>query len=179
MSTPDRQAALARLLAPMAVFTADEAWEFLPGASTASVHMVGLPKSSGTAGSQSYALLMRLRDEALLALDRLKKEQGLNKATDAEIRYRLTSADRRVKGDLVPFRAVSHRSARRSFGLEKSLKVVTQSGRCWECPHHIQGETGTDPPMAISPTDHPDLVTAAWARAQPSPRHRRNRSFSP
>jgi isoleucyl-tRNA synthetase len=39
---------------------------------------------------------MRLREEALLDLDRLKKEQGLNKATDAEIRYRLNPADRQA-----------------------------------------------------------------------------------
>ena len=35
--------ALIRLLAPMVVFTADEAWEFLPGAEAASVHLVNFP----------------------------------------------------------------------------------------------------------------------------------------
>lgn len=86
--------ALIRLLAPMAVYTADEAWEYLPGTDAPSVHLVGMPEPTGAADSESYALLMRLRDDALLQLDRLKKERGLNKATDAQIVYRLTTADR-------------------------------------------------------------------------------------
>src|SRR5690606_22960606 len=86
--------ALIRLLAPMAVFTADEAWEFLPGTQAPSVHLVRLPAARGAAEDASYPLLMRLRDEALLQLDRLKREKGLNKATDAQVIYRLTAEDR-------------------------------------------------------------------------------------
>jgi isoleucyl-tRNA synthetase len=85
---------LIRLLAPMVVFTADEAWEFLPGAEASSVHLVNFPAARGLEAHASYELLMRLRDEALLELDRLKREKGLNKATDGEVVYRLTPADR-------------------------------------------------------------------------------------
>ena len=38
---------------------------------------------------QDWALLMQLRDSALLQLDRLKKETGLNKASEAEIVYHI------------------------------------------------------------------------------------------
>jgi isoleucyl-tRNA synthetase len=89
---------LSKLLAPMIVFTADEAWEFIPHkpteeANLASVHLALLPEPSGTEFSddqkEQWHLLMELRDQALLALDRLKKEAGLNKALDAEVVYHI------------------------------------------------------------------------------------------
>ena len=87
--------ALVRLLAPMLVFTADEAWEFLPGERVENVHLAKLPEDAGVPRSPAWPLLMRLRDDALLQLDALKREKGLNKATDAEIVYKLTADDRR------------------------------------------------------------------------------------
>ena len=89
---------LSKLLAPMIVYTADEAWEFIPHkptdeANLASVHLALLPEPSGTEVSddqkEQWHLLMELRDQALLALDRLKKEVGLNKALDAEVVYHI------------------------------------------------------------------------------------------
>jgi isoleucyl-tRNA synthetase len=91
--------ALIKLLAPMCVFTADEAWEHLKRkpkdeAHLDCVHLTHLPPAIDHSSShdQSYAELMRLRDEALLQLDRLKKDVGLNKALDAEIVYQLPPA---------------------------------------------------------------------------------------
>ena len=102
--------ALVQMLAPMLVFTADEAWEHLH-AETADlaeehdvpfpgVHMTGWPTPADHPASDAYPLLMRLRDDALSQLDALKREKGLNKATDSEIVYKLTAADRRL---LEPF----------------------------------------------------------------------------
>src|SRR4030095_4138680 len=80
--------ALTKLLAPMLVFTADEAWEFIAqksGADTglASVHLALLPQPSGHTVSddqrEEWRLLMELRDSALAQLDALKKQVGLNK----------------------------------------------------------------------------------------------------
>ena len=93
--------ALTKLLAPMAVFTADEVWAFLPqktaeDAGLASVHLARLPEPSGAPASPAAAELMRLRDAALLRLDALKKEVGLNKATDAEIVYKLDARRREM-----------------------------------------------------------------------------------
>jgi len=87
---------LTRLLAPMLVFTADEAWEHIPHkpseeAELPSVHMALVPAPSGQSASaeqrQQWKLLMALRDSALLQLDVLKKQAGMNKALDAEIVY--------------------------------------------------------------------------------------------
>lgn len=89
---------LAKLLAPMTVFTADEAWEHVPGkpadeAAVPSVHLALLPKPSGVLVSEEqqeeWKLLMELRDSALMQLDGLKKSVGLNKALDAEVIYQI------------------------------------------------------------------------------------------
>jgi isoleucyl-tRNA synthetase len=82
---------LIRLLAPILVFTADEAWQHLPGRNLQSVHLALLPEPSGAVVSDiqrdEWRLLMGLRDSALMQLDRLKKDAGLNKSVDAEIVY--------------------------------------------------------------------------------------------
>ena len=78
--------ALTKLLAPMLVFTADEAWEHIaaqagggrrarqrpPGAAARAVRA----RSRATSSSEEWQLLMELRDAALLQLDALKKEAG-------------------------------------------------------------------------------------------------------
>jgi isoleucyl-tRNA synthetase len=88
--------ALTKLLAPMLVFTADETWEHIPhkpaaDADLPSIHLALLPKPSGDTVSEKqreeWKLLMQLRDQALLQLDTLKKQAGVNKALETEIVY--------------------------------------------------------------------------------------------
>jgi isoleucyl-tRNA synthetase len=96
-------AALTKLLAPMIVFTADEAWEQIrrtgPDAALDSVHLAMLPQAEaampGEDQVEQWRLVMDLRDQALAQLDALKKEAGLNKALDAEIIYEVDDADLR------------------------------------------------------------------------------------
>jgi isoleucyl-tRNA synthetase len=94
--------ALTKLLAPMIVFTADEAWEFIQhkpkdDAHAESVHLALFPTVTRPAPDESqeqeWRLVMELRDQALLQLDKLKKEAGLNKAIDAEVIYSVDDAD--------------------------------------------------------------------------------------
>jgi isoleucyl-tRNA synthetase len=84
------------MLAPILVFTADEAWEQIQHkpvdeADLASVHLALLPTASENKISddqrEEWKLLMELRNQALLQLDQLKKQAGMNKALDAEIVY--------------------------------------------------------------------------------------------
>jgi isoleucyl-tRNA synthetase len=96
--------ALIRLLAPMLVFTTDEAWEHLSrksgvGAIQDSVHLQLLPEcfykekpSPNDLGR--WALLRDFRDQATRQLDDLKKSVGLNKALDAELIYHVDDAGR-------------------------------------------------------------------------------------
>lgn len=96
--------ALTKLLAPMLVYTADEAWEHIPhkpaeDAGLASVHLALLPRPSGMQVNdgqrEEWKLLMDLRDSALQQLDALKKQAGLNKALDAEAVYHVDGELRR------------------------------------------------------------------------------------
>jgi isoleucyl-tRNA synthetase len=90
--------ALTKLLAPMIVFTADEAWEYITHkpadeATPPSVHMALLPEPSGDEVSddqrEEWKLLMDLRSEALAQLDKLTRQIGKYKALDAEVIYRV------------------------------------------------------------------------------------------
>ncbi|MEM6562375.1 MAG: isoleucine--tRNA ligase, partial [Planctomycetota bacterium] len=94
--------AVTTLLAPMAIYTADEVWEFTPHTPDGqwSVHLAVLPKASGAAEHPAWPTLFDLRDDALRQLEKLKADAGLNKATDAEVRYTLTADTRRL---LEPF----------------------------------------------------------------------------
>jgi isoleucyl-tRNA synthetase len=86
---------LTKLLAPMLVFTADEVWDHIPHKAASegdlpSVHLAMLPAAASEVTDEQreeWKLLMELREQALGQLDKLKKEQGLNKAIDAEIVY--------------------------------------------------------------------------------------------
>jgi isoleucyl-tRNA synthetase len=88
--------ALTKLLAPMIVFTADEAWEQIThkpaeDAKLSSVHLARLPEplnlNVSEAQREQWKLLMVLRDKGTMQLDGLKKQAGLNKAIDAEAVY--------------------------------------------------------------------------------------------
>jgi isoleucyl-tRNA synthetase len=95
--------ALIRLLAPMLVFTADEAWEHLPykpneDAKIDSVHLLSLPKFQFEPPEQDkkrWTMLLGVRDQATAQLDVLKKTVGLNKALDAELIYHCDDATRK------------------------------------------------------------------------------------
>ncbi len=87
--------ALTKLLAPILVFTADEAWEHLKrdaaDAALSSVHLATFPEPLNPPASEEQKVewrqLLELRDAALLQLDGLKKSVGLNKAIEAEVVY--------------------------------------------------------------------------------------------
>ena len=88
--------ALTKLLAPILVFTADEAWEHITHkpaeeAGLPSVHLALLPEPSAPRPSEEqrleWKMLMDLRDQALSQLDKLKTQVGKYKALDAEVVY--------------------------------------------------------------------------------------------
>jgi isoleucyl-tRNA synthetase len=174
--------ALTKLLAPMVVFTADEAWEQIrhkpaEEAGLESVHLALLPKPSGVDVSddqrEEWRLLMELRNSALIQLDRLKKEVGLNKAVDAEVIYQVDDDTTRRKlqaygvdlEDLVG--AGSWTFAEKSpEGPAVSVKVVDRRDTYKACARSWKRrpDVGNDP-------DYPDLTmrdAAAVRSAKPS-----------
>jgi isoleucyl-tRNA synthetase len=86
--------ALTKLVAPILVFTADEAWEYIVHkphneVNLDSVHLAMLPEPSDQNVSDEqqaeWDLLMELRGQALNQLDKLTRQIGKYKALDAEI----------------------------------------------------------------------------------------------
>ena len=79
---------LSRLLSPMLVFTADEAWEFIPGRSSVSVHESSwspTPLMQSEADRATWAKLFSIRDQVLPALEQARQAKTLGKALEARL----------------------------------------------------------------------------------------------
>ncbi|HYE13793.1 MAG TPA: isoleucine--tRNA ligase [Pyrinomonadaceae bacterium] len=102
--------ALARLLAPVLAFTADEIWENLPevkagGDSVApSVHLVEFPlvgRERDTGLSQRWSRLFEVRDTVLRALEEARIAKRIGSSLEAHV---LLSADRKTNALLEQYR---------------------------------------------------------------------------
>lgn len=85
---------LIRLLAPLTAFTADEAWESLPGSELASVHLAEFPVASGITDDQlfeTWERIFTIRDEVLKALETARTEKQIGSSLEAKV---ILSADR-------------------------------------------------------------------------------------
>lgn len=85
---------LCRLLAPLLAFTADEAWENLPGQTLESVHMAEFPKAAGAideALAANWERLFAIRDDVLKALETARGEKIIGSSLEAKV---IVSADK-------------------------------------------------------------------------------------
>jgi isoleucyl-tRNA synthetase len=168
--------ALTKLLAPMVVFTADEAWDHILHKPTneamlPSVHLALLPKVSSAEPSagdrEAWDLLMKLRESALAQLDGLKKSVELNKALEAEVIFHLDESTRAALEpfgvDLEDMAGAGHHSFALALpGQRVTVEVVDRRqkyaacARCWK----RRPDVGSDP-------EYPDLCQrdAAAVRA--------------
>jgi isoleucyl-tRNA synthetase len=99
---------LARLVAPILSFTADEVWSYLPKSidQPNSVHLALFPKAGelepsarsgggqfvGETTAKQIALLMPVRDEVLKALETTRREKQIGKALEARVRIASSGA---------------------------------------------------------------------------------------
>jgi isoleucyl-tRNA synthetase len=79
---------LCQMLAPILAFTADEAWEFIPGKPTGSVHeaiwkQCNYPLSD--ADQITWSSLLSLRQMALPELEKARQTKAIGKALDAKV----------------------------------------------------------------------------------------------
>jgi isoleucyl-tRNA synthetase len=82
--------ALARMLAPLLVFTADEIWENLPpdSARPASVHLALLPQASGQRDEsvlQNWERLFEIRDDVLQSLEEARVAKTIGSSLEARL----------------------------------------------------------------------------------------------
>ncbi|MCP5540360.1 MAG: isoleucine--tRNA ligase [Akkermansiaceae bacterium] len=88
--------ALARLLAPILVYTADEAWEY--AGNEGSVHLETFPEAdpafaASTAATEKVAQLQRIRDAAQVAIDEAIKAGAFRKRERAAVVLELAADD--------------------------------------------------------------------------------------
>jgi isoleucyl-tRNA synthetase len=140
---------LCRMLAPVLSFTADEAWEFLPGAKADSVHLADWIPAAFKRGEGEEALwkdLLLLRDQVLPDLERARQAKTIGKALEAKVTLGLPgdllSRVRGSKDDLRELLNVSQLELIEGAAVE--VNVVRANGekceRCW----HWETDVGSD-----------------------------------
>ncbi|HET6972984.1 MAG TPA: class I tRNA ligase family protein, partial [Pyrinomonadaceae bacterium] len=83
--------ALARMLAPLLVFTADEIWENLPGRDEPSIHLALLPKADEQSHDElltEWERLFAIRDNVLRALEEARIAKQIGSSLEAKVTLR-------------------------------------------------------------------------------------------
>lgn len=131
---------LCRLMAPILVFTADEAWENLPHRSVGSVHIANFPaiEDADNAGlAAAWEKIFAIRDEVLRALETARNEKQIGSSLEAKVILTTDAATTRLLLDY-------YQQLRYIFivsqvevheGAEFSVEILKADGhkceRCW------------------------------------------------
>jgi isoleucyl-tRNA synthetase len=94
---------LCRLLAPVLMFTSDEAWENLPGERAASVHIAEFPSAEiadSSALLSSWERLFVIRDVVLKALEDARNDKRIGSSLEANV---VLTADRETTRFLLDY----------------------------------------------------------------------------
>jgi isoleucyl-tRNA synthetase len=78
------------MLAPILVFTADEAWEFVPGKNVGSVHEATWTPTKFSLTEeerQTWDIIPMIRESALLKLEQSRQAKQIGKSLDAVLHY--------------------------------------------------------------------------------------------
>jgi isoleucyl-tRNA synthetase len=135
---------LCAMLSPMLVFTADEAWEFIPDNGGASVHLSTWeprPFTLTEREEQTWKRLFEIRPAALACLEKERQAKSIGKALDAKI---ILKGPPQVLGDLTDKEKESLREllnvsqlsmTPQPEGSELTVEAVKADGqkceRCW------------------------------------------------
>jgi isoleucyl-tRNA synthetase len=87
--------ALARMLGPILVFTADEIWENLPDRAEPSIHLALLPKASEESHEallSEWERLFALRDDVLRALEEARVAKQIGSSLQAKVTLRASGS---------------------------------------------------------------------------------------
>jgi isoleucyl-tRNA synthetase len=150
---------LSLALSPILAFTADEAWEFIPGNGVGSVHLavwepVGLVLSE--AEKARWRRIFEVRDLALASLERERQAKNIGKALDAKVILRgsakalapLSEKDAETLRELLNVSRLALQDGPESADL--AVAVAKADGlkceRCW----HWETDVGAD-------AEHPTL----------------------
>jgi len=152
--------ALVKLAAPILTFTAEEAWQYLPGGkdSLASVHLAQFPVPEEVAGASNWddpnfradwSVLLAVRDVALKALEEERKKESIGRSEEAQVTIaapaQIAPALERNSGYLRELLKVSRvelqRAASGNGASAIHVEVARASGtkceRCWTYSTHV------------------------------------------
>ena len=148
---------LCRLLAPMASFTAEEAWQHLPGAKASSVFLAGLPEAEpqlvDDGLEEEFRHLVSFRRTVNEALESRRVAKEIGKATEADVVLRLPKEPQVLRevaekyedqlADL--FLCATVQIGPSPGALESSVKRSPHPScaRCWRALAEVSG----DPPL--------------------------------
>ena len=146
---------LCQMLAPVLVFTADEAWEFIPGKPTPSVHLSEWEPKEFKRFDTWNEVLMKTRQDVLKALENARQTKLIGKSLDASLVWK-------VGADTVSWVEIPKDTWREIFNVSdivvqtalagdgETVTVLKAAGqkceRCW----HWETEVGAN-------TEHPTL----------------------
>ncbi len=134
---------LCRILSPILVFTADEAWEFLPSKTAESVHLAHWPERGtllSEADQAAWQQLFALREQVLPELEKARQAKLIGKALEAKITLAGKSESLATAGahadSLRELLNVSQLELRDEAAAEKITATVTKADgakceRCW------------------------------------------------
>ena len=148
---------LCKMLAPILSFTADEAWEYVPGKSSVSVHaseFMATPFARSEAERELWKSLFEYRDRLLPKLEAQRQAKVIGKSLEAKVRlyaeHTLFSEWRDNKELLEASRELCNVSQIEITKDRESESVVRADGqkceRCW----HWETDVGSHP-------EHPTL----------------------
>jgi isoleucyl-tRNA synthetase len=139
--------ALARLVAPILSFTADEVWQYLPRVEgqLPSVHLAEFPAPEQVAANTDAALLadwstlFAVREEAMKSLEEARKDKRIGKGLEAKLRIEadapVSAVLMKYAGSLKEFFNVSQvevtARAAEGFTPEALPAEGTKCNRCW------------------------------------------------
>jgi len=110
-------ATLAKLLAPVMPFTADEVWISLPGRDVESVHLAEFPavdeKLRDVALEKRWETLLQVRSAAALELEKARKSGAIGKSLEAQV-------------EIAPDSAATQELLQRTGRLLETLLIVSQ-----------------------------------------------------
>ena len=180
--------ALARWLAPLCPFTADEIYERIPGPRRASVHLEewfdleALRPASPALGADDWTRLLELRDAVARVLEGLRRDAGLGAPLNAELTLHAAAADRRLLeyfGDELHFLFLTSSAALADAPPEGAaverlpgggelhvLAVASAHAKCDRCWHR-------DPSVGAV-ADHPRLCARCHGNLNGDPETRRH-----
>ncbi len=137
---------LCRLMAPILVFTADEAWENLPDRKEPSVHIAEFPaveEADNSGLAAAWEKIFSVRDEVLKALETARNDKQIGSSLEAKVILTTDAATTRLLLDyyqqlryiFIVSQVEVHEGT--DFGVEIAKADGQKCERCWNYSIHV------------------------------------------